>query len=130
MILARIEGDAKAIQTQVNADDMLELADNANDDSSIAVQKARLQIDTRKWLAMKLLPKIYGENSNTFLLSGNTKVQIDNSILQSIADTVKQGDVTEADVVGESAVKGLISLDKVPPSDQTSPPQLENTRNG
>lgn len=47
---------AREAQAETWADELIDLADNADDS-----QKARLQIDTRKWVASKLLPKKYGE---------------------------------------------------------------------
>lgn len=47
---------AREAQAEHWADELVELADDATD-----AQKARLQIDTRKWVASKLLPKKYGE---------------------------------------------------------------------
>ena len=49
---------ARARETQAEhwADELVDLADKAED-----AQLARLQIDTRKWVASKLLPKKYGE---------------------------------------------------------------------
>lgn len=52
-------------------DEILEIADDATRDQCInlqgktvlnnqAISRARLRIDTRKWLVGKLLPKIYG----------------------------------------------------------------------
>lgn len=47
---------AKENQADTLADELIDLADNATD-----VNKARLQIDTRKWAASKLKPKKYGD---------------------------------------------------------------------
>ena len=47
---------ARELQAEHWADELVDLADLADD-----AQKARLQIDTRKWVASKLLPKKYGE---------------------------------------------------------------------
>ena len=47
---------AREVQAETMADELIDLSDLAED-----VQKARLQIDTRKWVAAKLLPKKYGE---------------------------------------------------------------------
>jgi hypothetical protein len=49
---------AKEESAEFHADGMIEIADNA---SLEEVQKARLQIDTRKWVASKLKPKKYGD---------------------------------------------------------------------
>jgi hypothetical protein len=47
---------AKEAQADYMADEMMQIADNTTDP-----QKARLQLDTRKWLAAKLKPKKYGD---------------------------------------------------------------------
>ncbi len=51
---------AKECQADTLADEMQYIADNARVDRD-AVAKARLQIDTRKWVASKLKPKKYGD---------------------------------------------------------------------
>lgn len=63
---------AKKCQIDVLVDEILEIADDASHDQFTnnegrivinfqAVNRARLKIDTRKWLACKLVPKIYGQ---------------------------------------------------------------------
>lgn len=60
---------ARELQAEIGADDMIEIADDASQDVSgelkmpnaVAVQRAKLRVETRKWTAMKLLPKKYGE---------------------------------------------------------------------
>lgn len=49
---------ARARETQADAiaDEILNIADEADD-----AAKARVQIDARKWLAGKLRPKVYGD---------------------------------------------------------------------
>lgn len=64
---------ARAKQTQIECvvDELLEIADDDSCDQVVgadgqvhfnnqAIQRARLRIDTRKWLACKLVPKVYG----------------------------------------------------------------------
>lgn len=62
---------AKQIQVECVVDELLEIADDDSKDyiidaegeivvNSQGVQRARLKIDTRKWLACKLVPKVYG----------------------------------------------------------------------
>lgn len=51
---------ARDAQADVFADEMTDIADFADMDAA-AVAKARLQIDTRKWVASKLKPKKYGD---------------------------------------------------------------------
>ena len=65
----RLRGDAEAQERYARAklqgmesvaDEIMEIADEC-ELSSDAVAKARVQIDSRKWLLSKLLPKRYGE---------------------------------------------------------------------
>jgi len=58
---------AREEQAEAMVDEMLELANAPKDDSSEAINRARLQIDTRKWVAAKLRPKKYGDKSNVEL---------------------------------------------------------------
>lgn len=48
---------AREAQAETMADELLEIADDDTSD----VNRARLRIDTRKWVAMKLKPKKYGD---------------------------------------------------------------------
>ncbi len=56
---------AKEEQTTSMAEDILEIAEQYSPESDILtpdlVQRARLRIDTRKWLMSKMAPKKYGE---------------------------------------------------------------------
>lgn len=59
---------AREVQAEFMADELLALADDASEDfygegqpNRVAVQRSKLQIDTRKWVASKLLPRKYGE---------------------------------------------------------------------
>lgn len=63
---------AKQNQIESFIDDVIDIADDAsndwmeNDNGTIVanhdhINRARLRIDTRKWLASKLAPKIYGD---------------------------------------------------------------------
>ena len=65
---------AKNESADALTDEMLDIADNANNDwmenngdsegyrqNGEAVQRSRLRVDTRKWLASKLKPKKYGD---------------------------------------------------------------------
>lgn len=62
---------AKQAQVEYVVDELLDIADDTSNDqivdsegqlhfNSQAIQRARLRIDTRKWLACKLVPKVYG----------------------------------------------------------------------
>jgi hypothetical protein len=62
---------SKMDQADYMADEMLDIADDGRNDwmetngvsvpNKECVQRSRVRIDTRKWLASKLKPKIYGE---------------------------------------------------------------------
>lgn len=62
---------AKKLQADILADEVIEIADDRSNDTlqgengeygnSVAVARARLQMDARKWYAGKLAPKKYGE---------------------------------------------------------------------
>lgn len=51
---------ARELQAEFYANEIVEIADSVQEDVS-AVAKARLQVDTRKWVASKLAPKKYGD---------------------------------------------------------------------
>lgn len=71
------------------ADEILELSDTQNVDAYIepetgktiidgtAIQRSKLQVDTRKWLMARMAPKKYGDKSTTVLEGGDKKIQID-----------------------------------------------------
>lgn len=61
---------ARDTQADVIFDECLKIADDAKPDE---VQLARLQIDTRKWMAGKLRPKRYGEKLD--VTSGGKKLE-------------------------------------------------------
>jgi hypothetical protein len=52
---------AREIQAETMADEIIGIADDADIDAGAGVAKARLQVDARKWVASKLLPKKYGD---------------------------------------------------------------------
>lgn len=63
-VLSEQYARARSIQMDFYADDMAHIADEcpaSNED----VQKAKLRIDTRKWIASKLKPKKYGDKIQT-----------------------------------------------------------------
>ena len=57
---------ARAKHTQIEqfADEIVTLADSADSDN---YNVARLQVDTRKWLLSKLIPKKYGDKVEQFI---------------------------------------------------------------
>lgn len=65
--------DARARQADYYADQIVTLADTADDHN-----KARLQIDARKWVSSKLLPKKYGDRTTTTHEGGDKPLQVEN----------------------------------------------------
>ncbi len=77
---------AKLIQADLLAEECLEISDDDSRDVKVNpetgdeylntefVARARLRIDTRKWLAMKLLPKQYGDNKREEAQDGDKSV--------------------------------------------------------
>lgn len=71
---------AKALQVETLIDEIIDIADDASQDIDISekgkeicnsefIARSRLRIDTRKWLASKLAPKIYGQTPVTLEIS-------------------------------------------------------------
>jgi hypothetical protein len=59
---------AREDRAELFADEIMEIADNSTDP-----QMARVQVDARKWIASKMLPKVYGDKTHTDITSnGNT----------------------------------------------------------
>lgn len=57
------------------ADEIISIADSVEPDSA-AVAKAKLQIDSRKWLAAKMAPKKYGDKVEQ-QITGSLAIQAD-----------------------------------------------------
>lgn len=49
--------EARAVQAEIGSDEIRDIADDVTED----VQRSRLKVDARKWNAVKLLPKRYGD---------------------------------------------------------------------
>ncbi len=63
---------AREAQAEIRADEIVDIADDASDDlttdkdgklvaNNEHIQRSRLRVDARKWIAAKLLPKRYGD---------------------------------------------------------------------
>jgi len=76
---------AKQIQTYFNVDDIREIADEADETSSSAIAKAKLQVDVLKWEATKMVPKIYGDKAS---LDIRDDKKIDSSRMEEIVTNV------------------------------------------
>jgi hypothetical protein len=66
------------------ADEIIELADSAPEDMA-ATQKAKLQIESRKWLLAKLMPKKYGDHIDLTVTTNSSMGQLGDTDLASIA---------------------------------------------
>ncbi len=65
-------GTAREAQAEVRADEIVDIADDDTNDftadkdgklvaNNEHIQRSRLRVDARKWIAVKLLPKRYGD---------------------------------------------------------------------
>jgi hypothetical protein len=97
---------AKTAGLDAVADESMDIADSCPIDKD-SVAKARLQIDTRKWLLSKLAPKKYGERTviagdpDAPLEHHHTAALVASKLLQPSAD----GD--EASAIGEDDGSGV-----------------------
>jgi hypothetical protein len=82
--LANQYARACAVRVEHYVEEIIEIADDKSEDwiedekgnkkpDASAVQRSRLQIDARKWLASKLAPKKYGDKVD--VTSGGDKIQ-------------------------------------------------------
>lgn len=79
---------AREARTELWAEGLIEIADDGRNDTYLdengnkrtdhdVVARSRLRVDTRKWLASKLLPKVYGDRVTTELTGeGGGPVQV------------------------------------------------------
>jgi len=83
---------AKQLQIEALVDDILDISDDVSNDTIIRegkngeqyenpnsewINRSRLRIDSRKWLAAKLAPKVYGERK---------EVSVEESLMTKIID--------------------------------------------
>jgi hypothetical protein len=82
---------ARRWQARYYAEQMIEIADDVSEDATgelrmpnaVAVNRAKLRIDTRKWIAAKLLPKKYGDSQTLKAEhSGSVGIQLVHSVPQ------------------------------------------------
>lgn len=104
---------ARASQMEAMAEDIIDIADDKDEDP----QRARLRVDTRKWLMSKIAPKVYGDRTRHELTGadgGAIKTQdlsrlsdeqlaALNAILGTVADAGggESGDPPQGDSEGE-----------------------------
>lgn len=66
---------ARQMQAELQADEMTEIADgilNDRPEDTVTVARDRLRVDTRKWIAARMLPKRYGQSVGMELEPGAT----------------------------------------------------------
>lgn len=88
---------AKLIQADLLAEETLEIADDASNDityneegepicNTEFINRSRLRIDTRKWLAAKLLPKQYGKPAEEVPKEKDEKDVLIHKLLDRLVD--------------------------------------------
>jgi hypothetical protein len=87
-----LERYARAREAQADklAKEILELSDKIEDDNPVRVQRARLQVDSRKWLAARLAPKKYGDHISHDV-KGGTNINFQPQILIQCSSGENEG---------------------------------------
>lgn len=96
---------AKMEQAEGMSEDMIDIADNANNDwmekfdkegvsigwmlNGEHVQRSRLRIDTRKWLASKLKPKKYGDSTT---IKGDAENPLQINLAERLDKAIKKSE--------------------------------------
>jgi hypothetical protein len=80
---------ARKLKAEKLAEEALDIADQADETSVGGVNKARLQVETRKWMASKLDPADYGDKSGP-----QVNISIGDLHLQALKQ-INRGDVIE-----------------------------------
>lgn len=91
---------AKEEQADTLADDILDIADDGRNDTYVddegnkkvdfdAIQRSRLRVDARKWIASKLKPKVYGDRiqqeiSGTLAVEQMSDEELDRKIAEKL----------------------------------------------
>ena len=73
---------AREWQATIQAEEIIAIADNVDEDAQ-AIAKAKLQIDTRKWVAARMAPKHWGSKSEVLVSSKSEN-------MASLAELFKQ----------------------------------------
>jgi len=75
----QLYAQAKVMQQELEIEDLKDISDGSTDDDMIKVNRDKLKIHARMWLASKLAPKKYGDK-----LDVNHGGQADNPIITGI----------------------------------------------
>jgi hypothetical protein len=92
---------AREKRAETFAEQMIEIADTAEDPA-----KARLQVETRKWIASKLLPRMYGDNQRVEVQ--HTISETAARVLQDLAQRQKQRKADEAKYIDVTPDHSLV----------------------
>jgi hypothetical protein len=117
---------AKEVMVEIMAEETFEIADDKSGDhytdefgatrtDNGVIQRARLQVDTRKWFVSKLLPKKYGdkliaEHSGP----GGKAIEVEHKADESFAAVIAALEAAGRAKAGDTGGKGEL--------DQSSPP--------
>lgn len=93
---------AKEAQADALADDILDIADDGENDTYIdgegnrrvdndVIARSRLRVDARKWIASKLKPKVYGDKVHSEI-TGRDGAPMELKIVRDIIDPVDGND--------------------------------------
>lgn len=77
---------AKQEQCDMLVEDILDIADETHHD----VQRAKLRVDTRKWIASKMKPKKYGDFQRQEVSGGDKPIIIGEISDKELNDRIKQ----------------------------------------
>lgn len=98
--------DFRQLQAERMADELREIADDGRNDTQVDekgrrfvdfdhINRSRLRVDTRKWIAAKLLPKKYGERP------AETNVQVSVAVMNTAELTDLQERRKRAELAAE-----------------------------
>lgn len=91
---------ARERRAETFADQIIEIADTCEDPA-----KGRLQIDARKFIASKLLPRVYGDNQRVEVQ--HTLSETAARVLQDLSERAKQRQAIERQVIDVTPVPSL-----------------------
>lgn len=101
-IFADLYTQAKKDQVAALVDDILEISDDSSQDERVSedgnvsfnsefAARSRLRVDTRKWIAAKLVPRLYGDNALARELADEME-EFKKSLKDKIVKENKDGD--------------------------------------
>lgn len=111
---------ARKVQAEIMATEIIQIADDASNDTFVdsdgqvradhaMVARARLRVDTRKWILSKVLPKVYGDRIALTDADGqNLKVDLSWLTARGIGQGSNDNPMTiDADEHGNSSIESI-----------------------